>query len=128
MRSGWTQWRSSRPAGRRPDAPQARVGEAREARRELQAEQVEEREDDVAVAGGVRAVGVDRQLAAVVQDAVKDVRGVADGRADHAGREVRVLIGHEAVVCEAAITTEVPGQRAGLLAGGADEASFAVAA
>jgi hypothetical protein len=39
-----------------PEVPESRVGEAGEARRELQAEQVEEREDDVAVAGGVGAV------------------------------------------------------------------------
>jgi hypothetical protein len=43
-----------------PGAPEAGVGEASEAGRELQAEQVEEREDDVAVAGGVGAVGSDR--------------------------------------------------------------------
>jgi hypothetical protein len=43
---------------RGPDVPESRVGEAGEARRELQAEQVEEREDDVAVAGGVGAVAL----------------------------------------------------------------------
>jgi acyl-[acyl carrier protein]--UDP-N-acetylglucosamine O-acyltransferase len=56
------------------------------------------------------------------------VRGVADGGADHAGREVGVLIGDEAVVREAAIAAEVARQRTGLLAVGADEAAFAVAA
>jgi hypothetical protein len=54
---------AQQPAGgavvQRADVPEAGVGEAGEARRELQAEEVEEREDDVAVAGGVGAVGAD---------------------------------------------------------------------
>lgn len=53
---------------------------------------------------------------------------VADGRADDASREVRVLVGDEGVVREAAVAAEVPRQRAGLLAVGADQAAFAVAA
>jgi hypothetical protein len=87
--------------------PQPGVGQAREARRELQAEEIEQREDDVAVAGGVGAVDSDRQLAAVVQDAVQRVCGVTDGGADYAGREVRVLIADPAVVGEPAVAAEV---------------------
>lgn len=89
---------------------------------------VEEGEDDVAVAGGVGAVDSDRELAAVVEDAIEDVRRVTDGGADHAGREVGVLVGDERVVREAAVTAEVARQRPGLLTVGADDTALAVAA
>jgi hypothetical protein len=56
---------AQQPAGgavvRSSGVPEAAVGEAGEAGRELQAEEIEEREDDVAVAGGVGAVGADRR-------------------------------------------------------------------
>ena len=49
----------------------------------------------------------DRQLAAVVEDAVQRVGGIADGGADHAGREMGVLIADPAVVREAVVAAKV---------------------
>ena len=63
---------AKQPAGRAvvngPAAPETSVGQPGEARREAQAEEVKQREDEVAVAGGVGAVDADRELAAVIED------------------------------------------------------------
>jgi len=94
------------------------VGEACEPGCEAEPEEVEEGEDDVAVAGGVGAVDLDRELAFVVEDAVEDVGRVADGRADYARGEVGVLVADKGVVGEAAVATEVAREGPGLLAVG----------
>ena len=73
------------------------VLQVRDARRELKAEQGEEREDVIGVAAAVRVVAAGRNLALVIQEAVKDMQGLACRRRDHLGVERGEAIGEVCV-------------------------------
>ena len=69
------------------------VGEVCDARSKREAEQVAQAEDVIGEAGGVGEMLFDAQLGFVIEQAVENMGGVANGRVDDLGVEGRVLIG-----------------------------------
>src|SRR3954447_2057135 len=64
-----------------------------DARRELKAEQGEERKDVLGIAAAVSVVTADCDIAVVVQQTVKDMQSFARRCRDHLGMERRVAVG-----------------------------------
>src|SRR4051795_11970913 len=69
------------------------VFQVRDTRRELKAEQGEERKDMFGIAAAVGVVAAHRNLALVIQEAVEDVQGLARRRRDHLGVERSEAVG-----------------------------------
>ena len=80
--------------GKAVEPPVLQVGDAR---RELKAEQGEERKDVLGIAAAVSVVTTDRDIAVVVQQTVKDMQGFARRCRDHLGMERRIAIGEVGV-------------------------------
>jgi hypothetical protein len=69
------------------------VGQVPDPGREPEAQEVAQREDMVGEAGRVRVMLLDPQVGLVVEQAVQDVRGIADRGVDHLGVERGILVG-----------------------------------
>ena len=69
------------------------VLQVRDARRKLKAEQGEECEDVIGIAAAVGVVVADRDLALVIQEAIKDMQGLARRRRDNLGVERGEAVG-----------------------------------
>jgi len=96
------------------EAEQPLVPEVADAGRELQAQQVEQGEDDLGVTGRVRRVLEDRQLGLVVEDLVEDVGRVPHRGRDDLGAVLRELVRGPGVEGQALAVTEVARQGRGV--------------
>ena len=106
-------------AGRVAEAVEAQVGGVFEAGNKAEAEEVEEREDELGGAVGVGGVLGDRQVR--VEDRLKRVEGFALGDGDDLGAVLAVLVGNPVdEVQGAALVPELARHR---IAGGGASAS-----
>ena len=84
VRSTGDEWRERRPSAWRVEGIEPSLGKVRNARGELEAEQMGEREDMVADPSAVSVMDGDGEIGLVVEQAVDDVRRLA-GRRDRDG-------------------------------------------
>jgi hypothetical protein len=89
--------RFERRIGRRlAEAIEPPALQIRDSRRELKPEQGTQGEGMVGIAAAVGVVATGHDLALVVEQPVKDIRGFAGGRRDHLGVERCIAVGKDA--------------------------------
>jgi hypothetical protein len=102
------------------------VGEIADARCEAESQKVAERKDVIGEAGSVGVVLLDSQIGLMVEQAIKNMRGIAGIRGDHLRIEGRVLVGDVGVKEHARFISVTEIDLPGLLSASAGTETLAV--